>query len=273
MTSRRRAAQRQRVVAVLLSLAITIAVFALAAWLIGRSEYWPKLREQFFEWKSIKESFPRVWRGFLLNMRIWVIAQVIILVVALLVAVARATRSPFAAPLRVLSVVYIDVMRGVPALLLILLFGFGVPALQLPGLPTSNLFWGTVAMVAGYGAYTAEVFRSGMDAVHDSQRMAARALGLSHGQTMRYAVLPQAVRNVVPALLNGTVSLQKDVALLSVIGVRDAVREAQIYTARTYNYSSLIGAAVLFLLASVPLARFTDWFARRDRERRMQAVL
>ena len=116
------------------------------------------------------------------------------------------------------------------------------------------MFWGSVAMIAGYAAYTAEVFRSGMDAVHDSQRSAAKALGLSQGQTLRYAVLPQAVRNVLPALLNGSVSLQKDVALLSVIGVRDAVREAQIYTARTYNYSSLIGAAVLFLAASIPLA-------------------
>jgi polar amino acid transport system permease protein len=203
-------------------------------------------------------------------MRIWLIAQVFIVVVALVLAVMRVLHGPLAAPFRVFAIVYIDALRGVPALLLILLFGFGVPALQLPGLPTGALFWGSVAMVAGYAAYTAEVFRSGMDAVHESQRMAARALGLSQWQTLRHAVLPQAVRNVLPALLNGSVSLQKDVALLSVIGVRDAVREAQIYTARTYNYSSLIGAAVLFLLASVPLARFTDWYATRDRKRRTQ---
>ena len=185
----------------------------------------------------------------------------------------RSLHGPLFAPLRVFAIVYIDVVRGIPSLLLILLFGFGVPALQIPGLPNSALFWGTVAMVAGYSAYTAEVFRAGMDAVHDSQRMAARALGLSQAQTLRHAVLPQAVRNVLPALLNGSVSLQKDVALLSIIGVRDAVREAQIYTARTFNYSSLIGAAVLFLAASIPLARFTDWLAKRDRERRTQAVL
>jgi polar amino acid transport system permease protein len=154
-----------------------------------------------------------------------------------------------------------------------LLFGFGVPALQLPGLPRGAIFWGSVAMIAGYSAYTAEVYRSGMEAVHDSQRAAARALGLSQWQTLRYAILPQAIRNVLPALLNGAVSLQKDVALLSVIGVREAVREAQIYTARTFNYSSLIGAALLFLIASIPLARFTDWYSRRDQERRLQRTL
>jgi polar amino acid transport system permease protein len=273
VTSRRARAARQRWLAFAASAASTIVVFGVIGWLIGRSEYWPAVRRQFFSWEDIRESFPEVLRGFWLNVRIWIVAQVLIVVVALLLAVMRALRGPLAAPLRVAAIVYIDVVRGIPTLLLILLFGFGVPALQLPGLPDGALFWGSVALIASYAAYTAEVFRSGMEAVHDSQRMAARALGLSQAQTLRYAVLPQAIRNVLPALLNGSVSLQKDVALLSIIGVRDAVREAQIYTARTYNYSSLIGAAVLFLLASIPLARFTDWVARRDRERRMQAVL
>ena len=252
------------------SAATTVAVFALVAFLIGRSEYWPAVRRQFFSWDDIKASFPDVLRGFWLNVRVWLIAQVFIVIASLVLAVMRALHGPLFAPLRVFAIAYIDVVRGIPSLLLILLFGFGVPALQIPGLPNSALFWGTVAMVVGYSAYTAEVFRAGMDAVHDSQRMAARALGLSQAQTLRHAVLPQAVRNVVPALLNGSVSLQKDVALLSIIGVRDAVREAQIYTARTFNYSSLIGAAVLFLAASIPLARFTDRVAERDRERRTQ---
>ena len=251
----------------------TVVVFGVVGWLISRSEYWPAVRRQFFSWEDIKASFPDVLRGFWLNVRIWLVAQVFIVVVSLVLAVMRSLHGPLFAPLRVFAIVYIDVVRGIPSLLLILLFGFGVPALQIPGLPTSALFWGTVAMIVGYSAYTAEVFRAGMDAVHDSQRMAARALGLSQAQTLRHAVLPQAVRNVLPALLNGSVSLQKDVALLSIIGVRDAVREAQIYTARTFNYSSLIGAAALFLAASIPLARFTDWLAKRDRERRTQAFL
>ena len=273
MTTRRARAARQRRIAFAVSAASTVVVFGLAAWLISRSTYWPAVRQQFFSWEDIKASFPDVLRGFWLNVRIWIVAQVFIVLVSLVLAVMRALHGPLAAPLRVFAVLYIDVIRGIPSLLLILLFGFGVPALQIPGLPTSNVFWGTVAMVVSYSAYTAEVFRAGMDAVHDSQRMAAKALGLSQAQTLRHAVLPQAVRNVLPALLNGSVSLQKDVALLSIIGVRDAVREAQIYTARTFNYSSLIGAAALFLAASIPLARLTDWVAKRDRERRTQAVL
>jgi polar amino acid transport system permease protein len=264
---------RERFTPVLISLISTGVVFGLAAWWIGTSEQWPLVQRQFFSWEAIRESFPDVLSGFWLNMRIFLVAQFFILFVSLLLAVVRSIRGPVAAPFRFAAVLYIDTLRGIPALLLILLFGFGIPALQLPGLPTSATFWGTVAMIAGYSAYTAEVYRAGMEAVHDSQRAAARALGLTQWQTLRYAIIPQAIRNVLPALLNGAVSLQKDVALLSVIGVREAVREAQIFTARTFNYSSLIGAAVLFLIASVPLARFTDWYARRDQERRLQRSL
>ncbi|MGF1667114.1 MAG: amino acid ABC transporter permease [Acidimicrobiia bacterium] len=264
---------RERFAPVLISLISTGVVFGLAAWWIGNSEQWPRVQRQFFSWEAIRESFPSVLSGFWLNMRIFLVAQVFILVVSLVLAVMRSIRGPVAAPFRFIAVLYIDTLRGIPALLLILLFGFGVPALQLPGLPSSATFWGTVAMIAGYSAYTAEVYRAGMEAVHDSQRAAARALGLTQWQTLRHAIIPQAIRNVLPALLNGAVSLQKDVALLSVIGVREAVRAAQIYTARTFNYSSLIGAALLFLIASVPLARFTDWYARRDQERRLQRTL
>jgi polar amino acid transport system permease protein len=264
---------RERFTPVLISLISTGVVFGLAAWWIGSSQQWPLVQRQFFSWEAIRESFPDVLSGFWLNMRIFLIAQIFILVVSLVLAVIRSIRGPLAAPFRFAAILYIDTLRGVPALLLILLFGFGIPALQLPGLPNSATFWGTVAMIAGYSAYTAEVYRAGMEAVHDSQRAASRALGLTQWQTLRYAIIPQAIRNVLPALLNGAVSLQKDVALLSVIGVREAVREAQIFTARTFNYSSLIGAALLFLIASVPLARFTDWYARRDQERRLQRSL
>jgi polar amino acid transport system permease protein len=261
---------RERFTPVLLSLISTGVVLGLLTWWIGSSAQWPLVQKQFFSWTAMRASFPDVLHGFWLNMEIFVIAEIFILIVSLILAVMRSITGPIAAPFRFAAVVYIDMLRGVPALLLILLFGFGIPALQLSGLPNGALFWGTVAMIAGYSAYTAEVYRAGMDAVHDGQRAAAKALGLNQWQTLRYAVIPQAIRNVLPALLNGAVSLQKDVALLSVIGVREAVREAQIYTARTFNYSSLIAAAGLFLVASVPLARFTDWYARRDAERRLQ---
>jgi len=271
--SRRTRNARDRWIPVLASVVSTGVVFGLAAWWITGSEFWPAVQRQFFSGEAIRESFPAVLRGFWLNVRVWVIAEIFILGLSLVLALMRSFTGPIAAPFRFFAIAYIDLLRGIPALLLILLLGFGVPALQLPGLPRGALFWGTVAMILGYSAYTAEVYRSGMEAVHDGQRAAARALGLSQWQTMRYAIVPQAVRNVLPALLNGAVSLQKDVALLSVIGVREAVREAQIYTARTFNYSSLIAAAVLFLIASVPLARLTDRYARRDQERRLQRTL
>jgi polar amino acid transport system permease protein len=155
-------------------------------------------------------------------------------------------------------------------LLLVLRVGFGIPALNLPGLPSSSLFWGAVAMVLSYSAYVCEIYRSGIDAVHEGQWAAAKSLGLTEWQTMIYTILPQAVRNVMPAMMNIVVALQKDVALLSIIGVRDAVREAQIYTASTFNYSSLIVAAGLFLLATIPMARLADYVTRRDRARRLQ---
>jgi polar amino acid transport system permease protein len=261
---------RERATPIAISVLSTTVVLGLVIWWVGSSEQWPRVQRQFFSWQSMKDSFPDVLGGFWVNMKVWVIAEILILIVALILAVMRSTTGPLLAPLRFFSVVYIDFLRGIPSLLLILLLGFGVPALQLNGLPKGALFWGTVALVAGYSAYTAEVYRAGMTSVHDGQRAAAKALGLNQWQTMRYAVIPQAIRNVGPALLNGAVSLQKDVALLSIIGIRDAVREAQIIKDRTFNYSPLIVAAALFLIASVPLARFTDWYAKRDQDRRLQ---
>jgi polar amino acid transport system permease protein len=264
---------RDRYLPVVVSVVSTVVVFGGAAYVVTSAPAWPRIRQQFFSVDAMREALPTVWVGFLLNMRMWLIALVLIAIWALLVAVMRSLTGPWAAPLRAFAVIYIDLFRGVPALLLVLLFGFGVPALQVPGLPTSRLVWGTVALVLGYSAYAAEVYRSGMEAVHDGQRAAAKALGLTQWQTLRYAIIPQAVRNVLPALLNLAVALQKDVALLSVIGVREAVREAQIYTSRTFNYSSLVAAAILFLLATIPMARLTDWVARRDQTRRLQRTV
>ena len=262
--------RRERIIPVLISVISTGVFVLLVVLFLSSSEQWPLVQKQFFSWKAMQESFPDVLRGFWLNIQIFVVAEIFITLFSLLLAIARSIKNPIATPIRFAAIGFIDAVRGVPALLLILLFGFGIPALKLPGFPSSALFWGTVALVVSYSAYTSEVYRAGMEAVHNSQQAAARALGLTYWQTLRYAILPQAVRNVLPALLNGAVSLQKDVALLSVIGVREAVRASQIYTARTFNYSSLIVAAFLFLLASVPLARFTDRVAQQDQERRLQ---
>lgn len=257
----------------LLGVVSTVVFFGVAIVAVVNSPGWPKIRAQFFNGEDFAASAPDVVDGFWLNLQLFGWAMLAIPVVALLVAVMRSFRGPAFLPVRLLSVIYTDLFRGIPLILLILLLGFGVPALQLSGLPNSGAFWGLVALTLSYSAYTAEIYRSGIDAVPESQRSSARALGLTQWQAMRYAILPQAIRNVVPALMNTVVSLQKDVALISVLGIRDAVREAQIYTARTFNYTSYLVATLLFLAISIPLTRFVDWYTARDRARRTQAAV
>ncbi|MFN4057558.1 MAG: amino acid ABC transporter permease [Roseinatronobacter sp.] len=249
-----------------------LIVFGALAHAITSAAQWPRIKAQFFNIDHMIAAAPRVAQGFVTNIQVWLIVLASIALWAMVLAVLRSLRGPVFAPFRLMVVLYIDIFRGLPALLLVILFGFGIPALQIPGLPNSGLFWGGVAMVLSYSAYVCEIYRSGIDAVHEGQRAAAKSLGLSEWQTLIYAIIPQALRNVLPALMNIVVALQKDVALLSVIGVRDAVREAQIYTATTFNYSSLIVAALLFLLATIPMARLADWVNRRDRARRLQVA-
>jgi len=249
----------------------TVVVLGLALWWVLSSEAWPAVQQQFFSPRHFREAWPAVLSGFWLDIKMFLVAEVLILAIALVLAVIRSLRGPAFFPLRALVIIFIDLIRGIPIILLILLLGFGVPALQLTGVPNSALFWGVATLVISYSAYTAEVYRAGIESVHESQRMAARSLGLTQVQAMRYVIVPQAIRNVVPALLNGFISLQKDVALVFVLGVREGVREAQIYTAGTFNYTGYLAATLLFLSVSVPLARFTDWYTERDRKRK-QAV-
>jgi len=255
----------------LIAAASTVVVIALALWWILSSEAWPAVQKQFFNPTNFREVWPDVAGGFWLDIRMFLVAEVLILAFALVLAMIRALRGPAFFPLRALVIVFIDLIRGIPIILLILVLGFGIPALQLRGVPNSPLFWGVTTLVISYSAYTAEVYRAGIESVHESQRMSARSLGLTQVQALRYVLVPQAIRNVIPALLNGFVSLQKDVALVFILGVREGVREAQIYAAGTFNYTGYIAATVLFLLVSVPVARFTDWYTDRDRKRK-QAV-
>lgn len=257
--------------AALISATSTVVFVAVALWAILTSDTWPRVRDQFFNVDHLIEVWPAVLSGFWLDVRMFLVAEVLILAAALLVAVTRSLRGPLFFPIRALSILYVDLVRGIPLLLVILLLGFGVPALDLPGVPRSALFWGITALVISYTAYTAEIYRAGIDSVHESQRMSARSLGLTQVQVMRHVLVPQAVRNVIPALLSSFVSLQKDVALVFVLGIREGVREAQIYNARTFNYTGYIAVTLLFLAVSVPVARLTDWYGRRDRERR-QAI-
>lgn len=264
----RRRAREEGARGALIAFVSSVVFFGLALWAILTSEAWPQVQRQFFNPEAFVEVWPAVLSGFWLDIRMFLGAEVLILFFALVVAMARSLRGPAFFPIRALAVVFIDLIRGVPLILLILILGFGVPALDLPGVPKSPMFWGIAALVISYSAYTAEVYRAGIDSVPESQRMSARSLGLTQMQTLRYVLVPQAIRNVIPALLNGFVSLQKDVSLIFVLGVREGVREAQIFNARTFNYTGYIVAAILFLIVSIPVARFTDWYTERDRRRR-----
>lgn len=230
---------------------------------ITSSPGWPNVRELFFNWDAAREAFPDIAAGFWLNVKLFVVCEVVILVLGLLVALARVARSPWLAPLRVLAVVYTDLLRGIPTLLLVLMLGFGMPALGLQGVPISGTFWAGVALVLSYSAYVAEVFRAGIDSVHPSQVASAQALGLSRPQALRYVVVPQAVRRVVPPLLNDFVSLQKDTALVSAVAVFDAVFAARDFSAYNFNYTPYVVVAAFFVVLTVPLARLTDWLQRR----------
>jgi len=252
----------------LIAFVSTVIFVGVVLWAVLSSDAWPAVQRQFFSWDHFVDVFPDVLGGFWLDVKMFLVAEVIILTLSLIIAMIRSLRGPAFFPLRALAVLFIDVIRGIPVILLILLLGFGIPALQLPGVPTSALFWGLTALIISYSAYTAEVYRAGIESVHESQRMSARSLGLTQVQALRYVLVPQAIKNVIPALLNGFVSLQKDVALVLVLGIREAVREADIYAAKTFNYTGYIAATLLFLAVSIPVARFTDWYTERDRRRK-----
>ena len=245
-----------------------IVTATIVTFIVVRTPGWPAVQETFFSPEAFSESFPGLLEAFWLNIRIFLIAEPLILIVGLTVALVRRLKSPIFLPLRIVATVYVDVFRGVPTLLVILLLGFGVPALQLQGAPDDVLVWGVVALVLSYGAYVAEVFRAGIDSVHPSQRMAARSLGLSSWQTNRYVVLPQAIRNVTPPLLNDFISLQKDTALVSVLGPIEVLRQAQIDASFTFNYTPYVAAACLFIALTIPMTRFTDWLQERQRRQR-----
>jgi len=253
--------------------AATAVLFLVAGVVIVSSPGWETVRETFFSWHHAKESFPAIAKGFLVNVKMFLIAEPLILVVGVLVAVVRTTTSAALFPVRALAVFYTDLFRGLPTLLVVFLICFGVPALRLQGV-TNDLFWlALVALVLSYGAYVAEVFRAGIESIHPSQLASATSLGLSHAKTMRFVVLPQAVRRVVPPLLNDFVSLQKDTALVASVAVFDALFSARDYANYNFNYTPFLVAAGFFVALTIPLARFTDWLGRRVARRERAGVV
>jgi len=267
LTQRQQHERRQRRRSSLIAAASTLVVLVAVVILVPRMPRWDRVKKSFFDVEQMRDSFPRLMDAFWLDVKIFAWTTPTIFVLALLIALARNSRSPALFPLRAFAAAYTDVMRGVPVILWIYLVGFGVPGLGLERPYNSPLLWGSVALAMTYSGYVAEVFRAGIDSVHESQRAAARSLGLSSSQTMRFVVLPQAVRRVVPPLLNDLVSLQKDVALVSLIGPIEILRQANIDKAKFANFTPFIVAALIFLAVTIPLTRLTDYLWHRQRRR------
>ncbi len=247
------------------ALASTVLVFGLLGWVIVNAPGWPEVRNSFLDPVVFGSSLPGVVGGFLVNVQIFVAAEVLVLIFGLVLAVVRGLPGPVFLPLRVLSTVYTDVFRALPGVLVIFVVGFGVPGLGLIDPKTDQRLLGILALTLIYSAYVSEVYRAGIESVHPSQEAAARSLGLGRLQTLRHVIVPQAVRRVIPPLLNDFIGLQKDTVLVSFIGVVEIFRTAQIKQAANFNFTPYIGVALVFIVVTIPLARLTDWLIARDR--------
>jgi polar amino acid transport system permease protein len=252
--AKRHSARRGQAIAAVSSV---LVLGGLAA-LVLTSPGWPAVRDTFFSWSAFRDAFPDVLSAFWLDVKLFCVVEAVVLVLGLVIALVRTSRAPALFPLRMLATVFVDLFRGIPTIILVYLVGFGIPALELSGLPTDPIVLGGIALTLSYGGYVAEVYRAGIRSVHRGQRDAALAIGLTEAQALRYVILPQAVRRVGPPLLNDFIALQKDVALVSLLGVGEAFQAAQVITASTFNYTPLMAAALLYLCVTVPLARLVD---------------
>ena len=259
LIARRRRARRGAAVAALSS---AVVVGGLAA-LVLTSSGWPNVRETFFDTSAFADAFPDVLKGFWLDVRLFCVVEVAVLIVGLVIALVRTSRAPALFPLRLLATVFVDLLRGIPTVLVVFLFGFAVPALGLSGIPTSTIVLAGIALTLSYSAYVSEVYRAGIESVNPNQRAAALAVGLTPRQATRHVILPQAIRSVLPPLLNDFISLQKDVALVSILGPLEAFRVAQIEAAQNFIYTPLVAAALLYVCVTIPLARVVDRMQRQ----------
>ncbi len=260
----RKAKQKSLIIAAVSLAAVVILIYIIVPLAPG----WEGVKRSFFNWAVLTKTFPKMLSAFVLDLQLFFIAAPLIFALALIIALMRNVTSAALYPLRLFAIVYIDVLRSIPVILTIYLIGFGIPGLGLLPPYNSPYIWGTVALVLAYSAYIAEVFRTGIESIHESQRSAARSLGLSETSMMRYVVLPQAIRRVVPTLVNFLVALLKDVALLSFIGPVELLRQAGVYKSLFANFTPYVGAALIFLCATIPAIRFADYLmAKQNAER------
>lgn len=263
---RRRYRRARTTRSLLISAISTLIIAALIVVILASSPGWKTAQQTFFNWEYAKSSFPAVLSGMWLNIRMLLVAATGVAIFATLLAAARTLGGPVFFPIRFLAAAYTDIFRGVPFIVVLYIIGFGIPALN-PSRRIDVTLLGTIALVITYTSYVSEVLRAGLESIHPSQRYAARSLGLTHGQTMRHIIVPQAVRKVTPALMNDFISMQKDVGLISVLGATDAIRAAQVQQATTYNFTSYVVAGLLFIVLSFPFIRLSDWYTARLRKR------
>ena len=267
VTRRQAFERRQKRRSVLIALTSTVIVIGLVVALIPQTPGWYKVKRSFFNGEVLSDTFSGLLSAFVKDIQIFLWCAPCILIWGMTLAVCRSVRAPALFPLRLFAAAYTDIFRGIPVILTILLVGFGIPGLGLARPWNSPYLWGSVALVLAYSSYVAEVFRAGIESVHESQRAGARSLGLSSAQTLRFVVLPQAVRRVIPPLMNDFVSLQKDVALISLIGPIEILRQAGIDKSKFANFTPYVGAAIIFLLLTIPETRFVDHLMTRERRR------
>jgi polar amino acid transport system permease protein len=263
--SRRRVPPGEAVRSTLTALVSTVVVFGLIVVVVTSAPNWPEVQKAFFDGAIFARSLPKLIDAFGTNVALFLIAEAFILALGLVIAIFRGLPGPVFFPVRLLATVYVDLFRAVPGILIIYLLGFGIPGLGIAGVPNDVFFWGVVALVLVYSAYVSEVYRAGIESVHWSQEAAARSLGLNRFQALRYVIVPQAVRRVIPPLLNDFIGLQKDTVLVSVIGLVEIFREGQILKSATFNFTPLLAIALIFVVVTIPLARLTDWLVARDR--------
>jgi polar amino acid transport system permease protein len=263
--SRRRVPPGEAVRSTLIALVSTVVVFGLIVVVVTSAPNWPEVQKAFFDGAIFARSLPKLIDAFGTNVALFLIAEAFILALGLVIAIFRGLPGPVFFPVRLLATVYVDLFRAVPGILIIYLLGFGIPGLGIAGVPNDVFFWGVVALVLVYSAYVSEVYRAGIESVHWSQEAAARSLGLNRLQALRYVIVPQAVRRVIPPLLNDFIGLQKDTVLVSVVGLVEIFREGQILKSATFNFTPLLAIALIFVVVTIPLARFTDWLVARDR--------
>jgi polar amino acid transport system permease protein len=253
---------------ILVATVSTVVVFTVLVFVVTNAPGWTEFQAKFLSSQWFWYSLPLAVDKFWVNVRLFLVAEVLILVWGLALAVMRSLPGPVFFPVRLLATVYVDMFRALPGLLVIYLLGFGIPGLGIQGVPNDTFFWGVVALTLLYSAYVSEVYRAGIDSIHPSQAAAARSLGLSEFQALRFVVVPQAIRRVIPPLLNDFIGLQKDTVLVSSIGVVEIFRQSTIIQQAKFNYTPLLATALVFLVVTIPLARFTDWLLRREKGRR-----